>query len=144
PAQQTLVQLFVQSEEQSHVFGLVRMVVEEFVATASKSTQFISEVVLLGPGLDRDDYRGLINSLIAEFEGATLLNIESLQGLVHLVECAKPGCLVADDLVRILAVLRTRLQGTHQQSTEHPYHLVLAISRLLDVMVEGKVKDLSR
>ncbi|KAK3844698.1 MAG: hypothetical protein J3R72DRAFT_65688 [Linnemannia gamsii] len=145
PVQQDLVQAFVQDkEEQSRVFGLVRKVVEEFVVDALKSSASISEVVLLGPGLDRDDYHKLLNSLIAEFKSATLLNIEPLRGLVHMIECAKPGCLVADDLVRILAILRTRLQYTHQQSTKHPYYLVLAISRLLDVMVEGKVKDLSR
>ncbi|KAG0376996.1 hypothetical protein BGX24_006870 [Mortierella sp. AD032] len=142
--QQALVQPFVQNEEQSHVFGLVRMVVEEFVAAAPKSVDFISEVVLLGPGLDRDDYRRLLNSLIADFEGAKLLNIEPLRGLVQMVEYARPGCLIADDLVRVLAVLRTCLNNTHQQSTEHLYYWVLTISRLLDVMVEGKVKDLRR
>ncbi|KAK3844701.1 MAG: hypothetical protein J3R72DRAFT_473021 [Linnemannia gamsii] len=142
--QQALVQSFVQNEEQSHVFGLVRMVVEEFVAAAPKSADFISEVVLLGPGLDRDDYRRLLDTLIADFEGAILLNIEPLRGLVQMVEYARPGCLIANDLVRVLAVLRTCLNDTHQQSTEHLYYLVLTVSRLLDVMVEGKVKDLRR
>ncbi|KAF9112031.1 hypothetical protein BGX30_007395, partial [Mortierella sp. GBA39] len=33
---------------------------------------------------------------------------------------------------------------THQQSSAHPFHLTLALSRLLDVMAEHKVKDLNR
>ncbi|KAG0374962.1 hypothetical protein BGX24_009721, partial [Mortierella sp. AD032] len=65
--------------------------------------------------------------------------------MVHMVECAAPFYLLADDLVKILAVLRIRLAGTHRQSTDfYRYHLVLAISRILDVMVEGKVKEMSR
>ncbi|KAG0257823.1 hypothetical protein BGZ95_005132, partial [Linnemannia exigua] len=145
PVQQTLIKPFAHDEEeQIHVFGLVRSVVKEFVVDALKSSVSISEVVLLGPSLDQETYRRLLNCLIAEFEGARLLDIALLQGLVLIVECAKPECLIADDLIKILAVLRTRLQSTHQQSTEYPYYLVLAISRLLDVMVEGKVEDLSR
>ncbi|KAK3844680.1 MAG: hypothetical protein J3R72DRAFT_504376 [Linnemannia gamsii] len=139
----TLVQLFVQSEAQSRVFELVRKVVEEFVVDALKNSDVISEVVLLGPGLDQETHRKLLNCLIAEFECAGLLNIALLQGLVHLVECAGPSYLVANDLVKILAVVRTRLQG-NKQSTKHPSYLTLALSHLLGVMVEGKVKDLSR
>ncbi|KAK3844682.1 MAG: hypothetical protein J3R72DRAFT_504379 [Linnemannia gamsii] len=75
PVQQALVQSSVQDkEEESHVFGLIRKVVED----------------------------------------------QDLGGPPH------------------------RLQYTHQQPTNHPYYLVLAISRLLDVMVESNVKDLSR
>ncbi|KAF9120177.1 hypothetical protein BGW39_011600, partial [Mortierella sp. 14UC] len=145
PAQQVLVQPFFEDEEgRSHVFELARKVVEEFVADSFKSFASVSEVVLFGPGLDRETHRKLLNSLIAEFEHLRLLDKEVLQGLLQMIECAGQDYLVADDLIRILAVLRTRLQDTHQQSTEHPYYLVLALSRLLDVMVEGKVKDLSR
>ncbi|KAF9921306.1 hypothetical protein BGZ67_000597, partial [Mortierella alpina] len=60
--------------------------------------------------------------------------------------CAAPTYLDADDLVKILSILRKRLGDTHQQSSEHQYHLTLAVSRLLDVMAEPehKVKDLPR
>ncbi|KAG0372565.1 hypothetical protein BGX24_000078, partial [Mortierella sp. AD032] len=144
PVQQDLVQPFLQNEEEpKHVFRLTRKVVYEFIG-AFKSAESISEVVLLGPGLDRDDYRRLLNSLIIEFEGARRLSMELLQGMVYLVECAEPFYLLADDLVKILAALRIRLYDTHRQSTDHLYHLVLVISRILDVMVEGKVKEMSR
>ncbi|KAK3844630.1 MAG: hypothetical protein J3R72DRAFT_419160 [Linnemannia gamsii] len=144
PVQQALVQPFLQNAEvPSHVLRLIRKVVDEFIASP-KSAESILEVVLLGPGLDRDDYRRLLNSLITEFEGATWLSTEQLQGMVHMVECAGSFYLVADDLVRILAILRTRLKNTHQQSDDYTYYLVLTISRVVDMMVEGKVKEMSR
>ncbi|KAG0264104.1 hypothetical protein BGZ95_003652, partial [Linnemannia exigua] len=105
PVQQALVQPVLQNEEElHHVFMLTRKVVYEFIAS-HKTAESISEAVLLAPGLDRDDYRRLLNSLIIEFKGATLLSIELLQGMVHMVECAGPFYLVADDLVSILAAL---------------------------------------
>ncbi|KAG0288387.1 hypothetical protein BGZ97_006832 [Linnemannia gamsii] len=101
-------------------------------------------MVLLGPFLTQEYYRKLLNCFIGEFEEAKLLDIDLLQGLVQLVQCAGHEYLQPDDLVRILVVLRTRLQDTHQQTTNHPCYLTLALSRLLDVMVDGKVQDLSR
>ncbi|KAG0310536.1 hypothetical protein BGZ97_012499, partial [Linnemannia gamsii] len=44
----------------------------------------------------------------------------------------------------ILRLLRVRLQDTHLQSSAHPYHLTLAVSRLLDVMADHKVQNLNR
>ncbi|KAK3844628.1 MAG: hypothetical protein J3R72DRAFT_437604 [Linnemannia gamsii] len=144
PAQLNLVQPILQNEEEpKHVFRLSRKVVYEFIA-APKNAESISEVVLLGPSLERDDYRRLLYSLITEFEGVRLLSIELLQGMVHMVECAEPFYLLADDLVKILAVLRIRLQHIHMQTTDHVYHLVLAVSRIVDVMVEGRVREMSR
>ncbi|KAF9537195.1 hypothetical protein EC957_008675 [Mortierella hygrophila] len=52
----------------------------------------------------------------------------------------------ANDAAKIsqLRMIRLRLQDTHQQLTIHPYHLMLALSRMLDVKADHKVKDLSR
>ncbi|KAG0297342.1 hypothetical protein BGZ97_004312, partial [Linnemannia gamsii] len=144
-SQQASVNAFLQDkEEQKKVRELTIRVVEEFVADTLKSAEEIAEVVLLAPYLDQEYYRKLLSCFIAEFEAAKLLDIDLLQGLVQLVQCAKADYLQPDDLVRILVVLRIRLQDTHQQTTKHPYYLILALSRLLDVMVEGKVQDLKR
>ncbi|KAF9131564.1 hypothetical protein BGW39_001613, partial [Mortierella sp. 14UC] len=131
-------------EEQQNIRELAIRVVEEFVIDGLKNAEEIAEVVLLGPFLGQEYYRKLLNCFIGEFEAAKLLDIDLLQGLVRLVQCAGPDYLQPDDLVRMLVVLRTRLQDTSQQTTKHPYYLTLALSRLLDVMVEGKVQDLSR
>ncbi|KAG0303808.1 WD_REPEATS_REGION domain-containing protein [Linnemannia gamsii] len=143
PSQKAFVDAFMQDKnEQDRVRGLTIRVIEEFAADTLKTSDKISEVILLGPFLVQEHYRRLLNCFIAEFETSTLLDIELLQGLVQLVECAGLDYLQPDDLVRILVVLRTRLQDTRQETTEHPYYLTQALSRLLDVMVEGKVQDL--
>ncbi|KAK3807395.1 MAG: hypothetical protein J3R72DRAFT_499470 [Linnemannia gamsii] len=144
-SQQASIDALLQNmEEQEKIRELVTRVVEEFVTDGLKNAEEIAEIVLLGPGMGQEYYRKLLNCFIGEFEAAKLLDIDLLQGLVRLVQCAGPDYLQPDDLVRMLVVLRTRLQDTHQQTTKHPYYLTLALSCLLDVMVEGKVQDLSR
>ncbi|KAF8935632.1 hypothetical protein BGZ47_009815 [Haplosporangium gracile] len=145
PSQKASIDAILNSkEEQDHIREMTIRVIEEFVNDGLKTSEKISEVVLLGPCLDQEYYRKLLNCFIAEFETARMLDLDLLQGLVQLVECAGPLYLVPDDLVRILVALRTRLQGTHQQTAKHLCYLSLALSRLLDVMVEGKVRDLRR
>ncbi|KAG0256350.1 hypothetical protein BGZ95_005523, partial [Linnemannia exigua] len=145
PTQQALIEPYAQNEDEANrVRWLIRRVVEEFAADNLKTTTVLSEVLLLAPSLDQECYRKLLNCVIAQFETARLLDVDLLQGVVYLVESASSDYLELDDLVHILVVLRTRLQETHQQSTKHPYYLIWALSRLLDVMVEGKVKDLRR
>ncbi|KAK3811353.1 MAG: hypothetical protein JOS17DRAFT_495435 [Linnemannia elongata] len=145
PSHQASIDFILQdNEEQNKIRELTRSVVEEFVVDTFKTTEKILEVILLGPFLDQEYYRKLLNCLISEFEKAMLMDINLLQGLVKLVQCAGPDYLQPDDLVRILAILRTRLQDTHKQTTKHHYYLTLALSRILDVMVVGNVQDLKR
>ncbi|KAF9967058.1 hypothetical protein BGZ70_000293 [Mortierella alpina] len=123
---------------------LLTQTVEVFIADAIKDSVELAEIVTLGPVLQKEPYRQLLSSLIKDFEDAHILNVYLLQGLVELVQSASSDYLVSDDLVRILSVLRVRLQGTHQQSTAHSYHLTLAVSKVLDVMADHKVQDLDR
>ncbi|CAO3565263.1 unnamed protein product [Mortierella alpina] len=135
-----------QSVKQDHLRWLGSRIVEEFVKHAVKDPIAVSEVVLLGSVLDKAHYRKLLNCFIEELNKYPLLDVDLLQGLVQLVQCASPTYLDADDLVKILSILGVRLIATHQQPSEHLYHLTLAVSRLLDVMGEPahQVKDLSR
>ncbi|KAG0378912.1 hypothetical protein BGX24_002406 [Mortierella sp. AD032] len=145
PIQRALIEPYAQSEDEANqVRWLIQRVVEEFAADSLKTTAVLSEVLLLASSLDQECYRKLLNCVITQFETAILVDIDLLLGVVYLVESASSDYLEPDDLVRILTVLRIRLQETHSQSTKHPYYLTLALSRLLDVMVDGKVKDLQR
>ncbi|KAF9571151.1 hypothetical protein EC968_000954 [Mortierella alpina] len=130
--------------EQDHIRRLLTRMVEEFAKDAVKGASAIREVVLLGPVLDREHYRSLLSCFITKFDQSVILDVDLLHGLVQLVQCASAGYLVEDDLVKIMSILRTRLQNTHQQSSEHPYHLTLALSRILDVMAKHEVKDVDR
>ncbi|KAF8946614.1 hypothetical protein BGZ47_011832 [Haplosporangium gracile] len=130
--------------ERDRLQWLATRMVEAFIQDTMKDTIKIAEIVALGPILQKELYRKLLSSFITEFEESLLLDANLLQGLVQLVQSSSPGHLVSDDLVKILSILRIRLQGTHQQSTEHPYYLTLAISRVLDVMADHKTQDLDR
>ncbi|KAK3824000.1 MAG: WD40-repeat-containing domain protein [Linnemannia elongata] len=145
PPQQALLDAILKEEEEmTQIRYLATRVVEEFASDALKTKEIVSEVVLLGPALDLEYHRKVTNVLIGEFQKAPLTDIGLLEGLVEMVECAGAGYLLADDLVKVLVVLRQRLESTHQQSSKYPYHLVLALSRLLDVMVGNKVEGVSR
>ncbi|KAG0373729.1 WD_REPEATS_REGION domain-containing protein [Mortierella sp. AD032] len=144
---------FESTSQLVHCNNLLRRYLATTTSTATTATPLDpGQQVLVQPFIQNQEqsrvfgltYRKLLSCLIAEFECAGLLDIALLQGLVHLIECAGPSYLIANDLVKILAVIRNRLQDTQQQLTKHHYYLTLALSHHLDVMVEGKVKDLSR
>ncbi|KAF9899308.1 hypothetical protein EC991_009149, partial [Linnemannia zychae] len=132
------------SIEQDHVRWLGVRMVDEFVKDASKDSTEIAEMVLLGPVLDNETYRRLLQHIISNFDQFALLDVDLLQGMVQLIQSAPPGSLLPDDLVKILSILRVRLQGTPHQSSVYPFYLTLAVSRVLDSMADHKVKDLNR
>ncbi|KAK3824095.1 MAG: WD40-repeat-containing domain protein [Linnemannia elongata] len=130
--------------EMDHVHSLVTRIVEEFISDPYKDSNKVAEVAALGPVLERDPYRSLISSFIKEVQGSGILNTDILQGLGQLIQSSSTGFLNPDDLIKILGKIRTQLEDTHQQSTDHCYHLALAVSRILDVMADHKVEGLDR
>ncbi|KAF9402587.1 hypothetical protein BGZ76_007284, partial [Entomortierella beljakovae] len=65
-------------------------------------------------------------------------------GLAHLIQSASPGYIDADDLVKIMELLSTRLQETFQQSPQHIYQLTITVSRVLDAMADCNIQGLDR
>ncbi|KAG9063935.1 hypothetical protein KI688_004049 [Linnemannia hyalina] len=130
--------------EQNQMRSLGASMVEEFSKDALKDSVKVAELVLLGPVLDRETFRDLLEATITAFVQCVLLDVDLLQGLVQLVQFAPAESLLPDDLVKILRILRFRLQDTHQQSLEHAFYITLAVSKLLDVMAEHNVEDLDR
>ncbi|OAQ35049.1 hypothetical protein K457DRAFT_1496074 [Linnemannia elongata AG-77] len=129
---------------QDRMQWLVTKMVEAFIADTTKDSTKVAEIVALGPVLREEPCRKLLSSFIADFEGSRILDVNLLQGLVQLVQSASPGFLVSDDLIKVLSLLRTHLEDTHQHSPEHLCHLTLTVSRIFDVMAEHKVQDLDR
>ncbi|KAG0288952.1 hypothetical protein BGZ96_007353, partial [Linnemannia gamsii] len=130
--------------ERERILWLGTRMVDEFAKDPSKDLTEIAEMIIIGPVLDKEHYRRLLSCIIIAFDQAVILDVDLLQGLVQLVQSAPSEALLSDDLVKIFRILRIRLQDTHQQTSVHPYHLTLAISRLLDVMADHKVQDLNR
>ncbi|KAG0054949.1 hypothetical protein BGZ90_005872, partial [Linnemannia elongata] len=130
--------------EQEHLRWLGARMVDEFAKNPSKDSTEIAEMVLIGPVLDNDHFRRLLSCTMNAFNNTGILDIHLLQGLVQLVQSAPSEVLLPDDLVKILRMLKNHLKDIHLQSSVHPFHLTLAVSRLLDVMAEHRVKDLDR
>ncbi|KAG0052444.1 hypothetical protein BGZ83_002610 [Gryganskiella cystojenkinii] len=130
--------------EKEHIQQQLNRMVNKFIEHPSKDSETIKEVALLGPVLDKEYYRKLLNCFLGEFKNDTLLNINILQGLVQLVDDASPGFLMADDLTQILRTIRVRMQDPAQKLDEYLVYLTIAVSKVLNAMVDDKVAGLNR
>ncbi|KAF9349120.1 hypothetical protein BGX34_002022 [Mortierella sp. NVP85] len=134
-------------DEKERLIKLATDVIRAFKRDEFKNAKVVAEVVCLAPALEKDDFRYLVSEFYSGIGQAGLLDIHQLEGLACLLQGAQGarcGYLDADDLVRILGLLKTRLEDTHQQSTNHLYQLTLAVSHVLDAMADAGVKDLDR
>ncbi|KAF9900665.1 Transducin (beta)-like 1 X-linked receptor 1 [Linnemannia zychae] len=111
-------------------------IIRTLVRDELKDTKAINEVVCLAPVLDRADFRALLSMLVNMINNPLLLDVQALEGLMHMIQAA-PAFIKADDLVKILNLLSTRLQETFQQSPQHIYRLTMAVSRILDTMADS-------
>jgi len=128
-------------DEKERLKSLATDVVRAFEFKDAKS---VTEVVLLAPVLERDDFRYLVKEFYSGIDQSGLLDVHQLEGLAHLIQGAGPGNLDSDDLVKVLTLLSTRLGDTHQQSTHHLYQLTVAVSHVLDAMADASVQGLNR
>ena len=131
-------------DEIERLKNLATDVIRTFKKEEIKDAKSVAEVVCLAPVIKRDLFRDLLGSFVDGIDRSKLLNIHQLQGLARLLQGADTGYLDADDLVKILSLLTTRLQDTHQQSPHHMYQLTLAASYVLDAMADTKVEGLDR
>ncbi|KAG0330212.1 hypothetical protein BGZ99_007073 [Dissophora globulifera] len=131
-------------QEKRRIHQLVIGMVNEFISLPVKNSETIHEIVLLAPVLDKDHYRKLLNYFLGEFERATILDTNILQGVIQLVQDAPPFCLQADALTQILRSIRRRLEDSAQQDRGNTVHLTRAITTILVIMADCGVKDLDR
>jgi len=131
-------------EEQERLHGMTTDVVRAYKRDEIKDAKIVTEVVYLAPILNKDTYRELLRELYSGIDQSGLLNVHQLEGIAQLIKDGSPGYLDADDLVKVLRLLSTRLRDTHQQSKQHMYQLTLAVSHVLDAMADTNVTDLDR
>ena len=132
------------SDEQERLKILATDVIRAFQREQIKDNKTVAEVVCLAPVLEKSDFKYLLGELCKGINQSVLLDIHQLDGIAQLIYCAEPGYLDADDLVKILELLSTRLRATHTQSSNHMNQLTMAVSRVLDAMADTKVKGLDR
>ena len=136
----------VENDEDEHerLKVLSQDVIRTFKKEEIKDAKAVAEVICLAPVLEMSNFRELLKSFYDGIDHSGLLDIHQLQGLSQLIQGADTGYLEADDLVKILGLLTTRLKETHQQSPQHIYQLTLAASNVLDAMADTKVEGLDR
>ncbi|KAF9357446.1 hypothetical protein BGX34_009364 [Mortierella sp. NVP85] len=131
-------------EEKDRLHAMAADIIRAFKMEEIKDTKAVAEVVCLAPVLNKEEFLDLLREFYSGIENSGPLNIPQLEGLAQLIQGADLGHLSADDLVKILDLLNTRLTDTHQQSSEHMYQLTMAVSHVLDAMADIKVTDLAR
>ncbi|KAF9361005.1 hypothetical protein BGX34_007376 [Mortierella sp. NVP85] len=131
-------------EEEERLMILALDVIRAFKRDELKDAKSVAEVLLLAPILENDVFRDLLREFYSGIDQSSLLNIHQLEGLAHLIQSAYPGNFDADDLVKVLTLLSTRLRDTHQQSTYHIYQLTMAVSHVLDAMADVRIRGLDR
>ncbi|KAG0220036.1 hypothetical protein BGX31_011101, partial [Mortierella sp. GBA43] len=132
------------TDEQDRLKAMAKDVVRAFKRDELKDAKAVAEVVYLAPVLDKDAFRDLLNTFYLGIGQSGLLDFHQLDGIAYLIQGADNGHLEADDLVKILGLLRTRLTETHRQSPGHIFRLTITVSHVLDAMADTKVKDLDR
>ncbi|KAG0222670.1 hypothetical protein BGX31_008961 [Mortierella sp. GBA43] len=131
-------------DEHERLKSLATDVIQAFKKDEFKDAKAITEVVCLAPVLEKEDYRHLFKTFYSGMEQLTLLDVQQLEGLAQLIQGADSNYVDADDLVKILDLLGTRLQDTHQQSPQQLYQLTLAVSSVLDAMADATVVKLDQ
>ncbi|KAF9917022.1 hypothetical protein BX616_002164, partial [Lobosporangium transversale] len=131
-------------DEQERLCNLASDVITMFIHDDIKSEAIVTEVVMLAPVLDYDQYRTLLMALVNGIKQNIMLETHLLEGLTQLVQHVPPRYLDPYDLVHILSTLSSCLQGTHEQSGSHIYQLCVTVSHVLDAMVDNQVKGLNR
>ncbi|KAF9358388.1 hypothetical protein BGX34_008954 [Mortierella sp. NVP85] len=131
-------------DEQERLKTITTDVIRAYMRDELKDYKAVAEVVCLAPVLNKGAFQDLLSEFYKEIDHSGLLNFHHLEGLALMIQGAEPGHLSADDLVKILELLSTRLRNTHQQSTQHMHQLTLAVSHVLDAMADTRIKDLDR
>ncbi|KAK3807050.1 MAG: hypothetical protein J3Q66DRAFT_374914 [Benniella sp.] len=126
------------ADEQERLKALVTNVIRPFQREEIKDSKAVTEVICLAPVLEKGDFQYLLRELCKGIDQSILLDVHQLHGFAQLIHCADPGYLDADDLVKILDLLSTRLRTTHTQSSHHMHQLTMAVSRVLDAMADSE------
>ena len=132
------------ADEQERLHTMVTEVIRAFKRDEIKDAKVVAEVVYLAPVLNKDTFNDLLREFYSGIDNSGLLNYHQVEGLAQLIQGADPGHLSADDLVKTLGLLSTRLRHTHQQSTHYMHQLTMALSHILDAMADTKVTGLDR
>ncbi|KAF9350775.1 hypothetical protein BGX26_011119, partial [Mortierella sp. AD094] len=129
--------------EKERLQTLASNLVRTFIRDEIKGPDAVKEIVCLAPSLAHEDFRRLLHTFVDGINNTLLQDNYLLDGLAQLIRNSSPKHLDVNDLVKILKLLSEMLQETHSESI-HRYQSALTTSRVLDIMMDTKVKNIRR
>lgn len=130
------------SDEKNRLETIAVQIIQTFAKDTMKDAAAVAEVAQLAPVLNNDHSRFLLKTFIDTVNQSEILHLHSVEGLAKVIQGAAPGSINSNDLVSILRSLHKRLRPTH--SAAHQYHLLLAVSQVLDAMADAHIGDVDR
>ena len=118
-------------------------VIEAFAKDTMKSSAAVAEAIHLTPVLEGEYSRSLLTAFIDSVNKSEILHLHSLEGLASVIRGTAPGAIDSNDLVAILRSLLMKLESAHSAS-HHNHYLLVAVSRVLDAMVDAHIGDVDR
>ncbi|KAG0049622.1 hypothetical protein BGZ83_005547 [Gryganskiella cystojenkinii] len=118
--------------------------ISTFTRDLLKERKVIAEILCLVSVLSKADFRNLFHMYFSNIEKSVLLDIHTFKGIGLLLQSASVDHLDTEDLMKILRMISTRVQNFQYLSQAALFHLVVAISSILDAMTDIKVTGLKR
>ncbi|KAG0307764.1 hypothetical protein BGZ98_009836 [Dissophora globulifera] len=131
-------------DEQERLRTMATDLLVEFIRDGLKDEKTTSEIACIALVLESGNFRSLLGIFVDNLKDSALLPIHALEGLDSVIQCAAPGSMDPDDLIKILEYVKLSLQDTNTQSLDHVYRLTRTVSHILDAMVDDEIKDLDR
>lgn len=142
-----LVQRFDQalnSSDYAHFRELAFRVIEEFAKKQAKTPESVIEVTLLATVSDKEIIRHLLEQLVLPLRDKLFLHPALLDGLATVLKNANPSFLSVGDLETVLQVLLDCFEQLTELNGDKLLPFLMALSRILDAMVDCEVKGLRR
>jgi hypothetical protein len=133
-----------EKDEEKRLHDIAADIIRTFKKEKIKDAKVVAEVVCLAPILDKGTFFDLLGEFYSAVDRSGLLKFQELEGLAQLIQGVDRSYLSAEDLIKILQLLSTRLKDTHQEPSQHMYRLTMAVSNVLDAMADTKVTNLDR
>ncbi|CAO3567052.1 unnamed protein product [Mortierella alpina] len=132
-------------DERLRLKNLAMDLIRAFESDGIKNKPAIDEILYLVPILEKDDYLALLKIFFRNIKGELTFDSAAFDGLARTLQHApSPTYLAAEDLIKILTAISTRLQRTHKQSPAEIFELTVAVSSVLNAMVHTNVSELKR
>lgn len=144
-----LAKVFAQIDDpQTHenLKEVISQVIKEFLKQQIKTRANIHELIPLAACVDSDISKQLYEAVIRSIEESKLPPIDLMMGLSRMLAISPKDQLKPEDLVAILSLLQTKMDGLHKskRGSEPLMVLLRSVGMMLDAMLDQGLDNLSK